>query len=144
MFWLISAAVLLALSVVVPARRDTRQEQETVGQFWARTLPRPRRHSPRKVALSALAAHGNTTWWLIVLAWPYATGLAIALWWLVRLGALLVAGLAHMTLTLAPHAIKAAICVLACLWLAAQWLVWHIDQLTANPHPSNAPPLATA
>ncbi|MET7335920.1 hypothetical protein [Nonomuraea sp. NPDC005650] len=137
-------ALLLTLSVIVPARPDKRFQQETFASFWTRHVPHPRKITPRKVSLTALASHGNTIWWAFLLAWPTVRTSAVALWWALRLAAWILAGLAHMALKLTPHVIKAAILLLAALWIAAKWLVWHIDQLTATPEPSNAPQLATA
>ncbi|MFG1976990.1 hypothetical protein ACGFJC_47325 [Nonomuraea fuscirosea] len=142
MFWLIASAVLIPLSVVVPARPDHQGRRETFTDFWARHSPRRDPASARKVALTALAAHSNTLWWTAVLIWPTIRAALVALWWALRLLGRIAAGLAHMTVKLTPRALRSATRLCALLWAAAEWLNWHIDQLAGAPEPSNAPQLA--
>ncbi|MET8006175.1 hypothetical protein [Nonomuraea glycinis] len=143
MFWIIVVLVALALTIVVPARRDHECQRETFAAWWARHVPRLRQATTRRVALHALAAHSNTIWWLALLAAPYARATLIALWWTARLIARIAGGLLHAALKLFYRALPVAIYLLARLWQATKWLIWHIDQLTVPPTPSNAPQLAT-
>ncbi|MFD9947713.1 hypothetical protein ACFWYW_56745 [Nonomuraea sp. NPDC059023] len=137
-FW--TSIGLLPLLLVVPARPDRDRRHASVADLWARHAARPRPITPRAVALAALAAAANGTWWAFLLAWPYLVGACVALWWALRLVGAIAAGLARLgvrltphALTLAAHVIKAAVWLLAALWLAVHWLAWHIDQLITDP-----------
>lgn len=144
MFWLIVALAVIPFTVIVPARRDRQCQRETFASWWARHVPRLRQATTRRVALSALGAHGNTLWWALLLVAPYARAAAIALWWTAQLVGRVAAGFAHAGLELFCRTLPAAIYLLARVWQAAKWLLWHINQLTEAPAPSDAPQLAPA
>ncbi|MGW0485765.1 hypothetical protein [Nonomuraea sp. NPDC003214] len=139
---LIAAALFAAVSVVVYARPDKDRRHPTPADVWRQHSPVRAELARRLLALYGLLITGHAAMGAALIAWPLLVGLARATWWTLRLTLHVTVGLAHAVLKLTPRLFKGLTYVCAGLWCAAGWLVWHIDQLTADPTPSNAPQLA--